>query len=94
MNESFAQALLYAEQFSRANRGMFPHLFHQMGTKTGGGTGFYCPECDPKIERQAYRPPDVQHISGCQYLAFRRALTAAKQLDENPQAQGPGQEEA
>ena len=86
MNESFAEALLYAEKFSRLNKGRFPHLFHQMGTQGGRSTGFYCLECDPGIERQQYRATDVQHVNGCQYLAFRRALTAAKQLQASAQA--------
>ena len=86
MVESFAQALLYAERFSRANHGMFPYLFHQFGLQSGRGAGYYCPECDPKIERQRYRATDVEHLKGCPYLAFRRALTAAKQLDASPQA--------
>ena len=88
MVEAFAEALLYAEKFSRANRGRFPYLFHQMGTQGGGGTGFYCPECDPKIERQQYRATDVRHLKGCPFLAFRRALTAAKQLGANPVESG------
>ena len=78
--ESFAQALLYAEKFSRANKGMFPYLFHQIGVQGGRSTGYYCPECDPAIERQQYRAADVQHLKGCQFLAFRLAVTAAKQL--------------
>ena len=86
MVESFAQALLYAEKFSRANRGAFPHLFHQIGVQGVSSTGFYCPECDPAIKRQQYRAADVQHVGGCPFLAFRRALTAAKQLGASPQA--------
>ena len=87
MVESYAQALLYAEKFSRDNRGMFPHLFHQYGVQGVSSTGYYCPECDPKIERQRHRATDVEHLKGCPYLAFRRALTAAKQLGADPQAQ-------
>ena len=86
MVESFAQALLYAEKFSRANRGLFPYLPHKIGTQSGGGTGFYCPECDPNIERQRYVAADVEHVSSCSFLAFRRMLTAAKQLSASSQA--------
>ena len=84
--ESFAQALLYAERFSKANKGTFPHLFHQYGTQQGRSAGYYCPECDPKVERQQYRAADVQHLKDCKFLAFRRALTAATQLGTSPQA--------
>ena len=86
MVESFAEALLYAERFSRLHKGRFPYLFHQYATQSGGSTGFYCPECDQKIERQQYRAADVEHVKGCQFLAFRRALTAANQLGASPQA--------
>ena len=79
--ESFAQALLYAEKFSRANKGMFPYLFHQYGIQQGRSAGFYCPECDPQIERQQYRAADVEHLKSCEFLAFRLAVTAAKQFD-------------
>lgn len=78
--ESFAQALLYAERFSRSHQGRFPYLFHHISTQSGGGDGFYCPECDPKIERQQYRATDVEHLRSCPFLAFRRAVTAAKQF--------------
>ena len=84
--EQFAQALLYANKFSRANKGMFPYLFHQYGVKGEGGTGFYCPECDPKGERPYYQAANVEHLQNCEYLAFRRALAAAKQLKASPQA--------
>lgn len=86
MVESFAEALLYAEKFSRSNQGRFPYLSHQIGVQGGPSGGFYCPECDPKVERQQYRATDVQHLKGCEFLAFCRALTAAKQLGTNPQA--------
>ena len=81
MVESFAKALLYAQKFSLSNHGRFPHLFHQI---SGRGTGFYCPECDPKVERLQHQATDVRHLKDCPYLAFRRALTAAKQLDASP----------
>ena len=87
MVESFAQALLYAERFSRANRGRFPYLFHQIGIQGVSSDGYYCPECDPKIERQRHRATDVEHLKGCPYLAFRRALIAATQYAASPQAQ-------
>ena len=84
--ESFAQALLYAEKFSRSNKGMFPYLFHQYGIQGSRSTGFYCPECDLKIERPHHQAADVEHLGNCQFLAFRRALSAAKQLGASPQA--------
>ena len=78
--ESFAQALLYAEKFSRANHGWFPYLPHQIGTQGGRRTGFYCPECDPAIERQQYRAADVQHLKACEFRAFSLALEAAMSI--------------
>ena len=85
--ESFAQALLYAEKFSGSHQGRFPNLPYQISSQSGRSSGFYCPECDPKVERQQYQAADVEHVKDCQFLAFRRALTAARQLKGSPQAQ-------
>ena len=73
----YAQALLYIERFAATHNGLFPHLGHTYG---GGErkAGYFCVECDPIANRIQYKRHEVGHLPDCPYLAYRKAMAAAK----------------